>query len=515
MDTNRKKHTNEEKGKPRRIILLRIKIRRLTKFLSYGIWRQNPQTLSNKQNILYYAIKTAILTVRNIKEQNIPASSRSLTYRTILSIVPLLAILFAIARGFGIENILESSVINFIIEREPVHTETPVPKSPAHPIDIAPNDSLLPDTTYISVEQLSIITTVTSDELSVSEKTRDFFSLLFHLIDNSLRGAEGRGIFAGVGILLFLYTIMVLFGDIENSFNRIWQVSKGRSLSRRLSDYFAFILLMPVLFVVANAISFITFPESRLLEAVHIFYPIFYRLLSIIPYVIIIGSLTFLYAFMPNTKVRFVNAFIAGLTAGTVFYFFQMIYLSGLLWIAHYNAIYGTFAAIPLMLLWIQTSWFIVLVGAEISYAAQNVGKFSFEKETRSISRRYKDFFTLMIASVIVQRFANDKPPLTADQISERCKSPARLTRNILNELQALKIISPTPSLTHDRVMAYLPALNIDHLSVNYLMSRLDKRGSEDFMIDMEGDFQEHWNALIDTRMRMYEGKDDILLKDL
>jgi len=418
--------------------------------------------LSNKKNILYNATKTAILTVRNIQEQNIPASARSLTYRTILSIVPLLAILFAIARGFGIDNMLESTVF------------TPT-----------------------------------------SENTHNFFILLFQIVNDSLNNAQGSGVFAGIGIVLFIYTIMTLFVDIEDSFNRIWQVSKGRSWRRKISDYFAFILLMPILMVVVNAISFINFPQNELLETLRATYPFLPRLLDIITYAIILISLTFLYAFMPNTKVRFINALIAGLIAGTAFYFFQMLFLSGLLWITHYNAIYGTFAAIPLMLLWIYTSWFIVLVGAEISYAAQNVSKFSFEKETRSISRRYKDFFTLMITSVIVRRFANDQPPLTADEISEYCKSPARLTKNILNNLQNLKIISPTPSLNDDRIMAYLPALDINLLSVNYLMSRLDKQGSEDFMIEMKGDFQEHWAALIDTRKRMYEGKDDVLLKDL
>jgi membrane protein len=192
-----------------------------------------------------------------------------------------------------------------------------------------------------------------------------------------------------------------------------------------------------------------------------------------------------------------------------------MLYLGGQLWITRYNAIYGTFAAIPLMLLWIQMSWFIVLIGAEISYAAQNVRKFSFEKETRNISRRYKDFFTLMIASNIVQRFADEKSPLTADQLSVRCKVPSQLTNDILNELLDLKIISVTPSPQDERVMAYQPALDINLITVNGLMSKLDEHGSEDFMIDMEGDFSEHWAALVNSRMSMYESDGDLLVKDL
>jgi membrane protein len=505
-----------EEEKPGRITLLKMKFKELTEFLSYDIWRQNPQTLSNNKNILYNAIKTAILTVRNTQEQDIPASARSLTYRTILSIVPLLAILFAIARGFGIENILESTVSNFLVNNEPALSENVAPRPNPSSFEIIPSDIFSSDTVTIWSAEAGIDVMATNETASsIPEKTRTFLNLLFEIVNQSLSTAQGGGVFAGIGIVLFLYTIMLLFIDIESSFNRIWQVSKGRSWRRKASDYFAFILLMPILIVVANTISIINFPQNKWMETLHELYPFLPRLLDIIPYAIILISLTFLYAFIPNTKVKLINAFIAAFAAGTVFYFFQMLYLSGLLWIAHYNAIYGTFAAIPLMLLWMHTSWFIVLVGAEISYAAQNVGKFSFEKETRNISRRYKDFFTLMITSIIVQRFAEDKSPFNADQISQRCKSPARLTKKILNELQSMKIISPTPSPDDDRIMAYLPALDINHLSVNYLMSRLDKRGSEDFNIEPEGDFQEHWDALIEQRKRMYEGKDDVLLKDL
>ena len=194
---------------------------------------------------------------------------------------------------------------------------------------------------------------------------------------------------------------------------------------------------------------------------------------------------------------------------------FQMIYLNGQLWIAKYNAIYGAFAAIPLLLLWVQMSWFIVLIGAELSYSAQNVRKFSFDRETKNISRRFRDFFTIMIASVIVRRFAEGETPLTADQISMKCKIPIKLTNDIIDELHKLQVILPTPTPDDDRVMAYQPALDINLLTVNDLIEQIDKEGSEDFLIDVEGDFARHWNALMHTRMSVYESPSDIMLKDL
>jgi membrane protein len=167
------------------------------------------------------------------------------------------------------------------------------------------------------------------------------------------------------------------------------------------------------------------------------------------------------------------------------------------------------------MLLWIQLSWFITLIGAEVSYAAQNVRKFSFEKETKNISRRYLYFFTLMIASVIVRRFADGLPPYTADQLSEKCKVPSRLTHDILDDLTEINVVSVTPTPEDELVMAFQPAVDINLISVNYLMAKLDEKGSEDFMIDMEGEFHEHWKVLVNTRMGMYENSSDLLLKDL
>lgn len=518
----RKKRYEPEEERPGRLERLRIKIKELIHFLSYGIWRQNPETLSGKRNILYDAIKTIMLTVRNVQELDIAASARSLTYRTLLSIVPLLAIIFAIARGFGIENIMESSIFNFMLGSGPSEeVVVTVPGSGSDSTAAIVTEMGAADTVYYEARETaatppSLSSGITADEeVSAEGRTREFLDLLFQIIDNSLEEAKGGGVFAGIGILLFLYTILILFNDIEGNLNKIWQVGKGRGLGRKMTDYTAMVLFMPVFFILVNALNIFSYPQNDTLKIIYILYPFIPRLLDIVPFVVMILLFTALYKFLPNTKVKFMNALIAGIVAGAAFQFFQMLYLSGQMWITRYNAIYGTFAAIPLMLLWIQMSWFIVLIGAEVSYAAQNVRKFSFEKETRNISRRYRDFFTLMIASEIVQRFADEKPPLTADQISVRCKVPGRLTNDILDQLVDLKIISLTFSDGDERVPAFQPAMDINLITVDRLISKLDEQGSEDFMIDIDGNFQEHWKALMNTRMGLHDENSDLLLKDL
>ena len=516
MGKNGKNRYRDEEEEPGRLDRLRVKVKEVIKFLSYDIWRSNPETLSNKKNILYNAIKIVMLTVRNVQELNIAASSRSLTYRTLLSIVPLLAVIFAIARGFGIENIMESSIFNLMTGEE-VDTTRVVTEA------VVPPDTALVSMDVWSAENSGRIAPATAgergaqfqEEATAEGRTREFLDMLFQLIDNSLEEAKGGGVFAGVGILLFLYTILLLFNDIENNLNKIWQVSKGRSIGRKVTDYTAMVLFIPIFFILVNALNILSYPQNNTLKIIYILYPFIPRLLNIIPFVVMILIFTSVYKFLPNVKVKFQHALLAGVLAGVAFQFFQMLYLSGQLWITRYNAIYGTFAAIPLMLLWIQLSWFITLIGAEVSYAAQNVRKFSFEKETRNISRRYRDFFTLMIASVIIRRFADELPPYTADQLSEKCKVPSRLTHDILDVLMEVNIISTTPIPEDELVMAFQPAVDINLISVNYLMAKLDEKGSEDFMIDMEGEFHEHWKVLVNTRLCMYENNSDLLLKDL
>ena len=218
---------------------------------------------------------------------------------------------------------------------------------------------------------------------------------------------------------------------------------------------------------------------------------------------------------MPNTKVKLLNAFIAAFVAGTALQIFQLIYISGQLWITKYNAIYGSFAALPLLMLWLQLSWNIVLMGVELSFSLQNIRKFYFEKETKNISRRYNDFFTILIASLIAKRFAEKKLPLTVDEISEKQSIPIRLTNQIIDLLQDLQIISPTPSEGDAEVMAFQPAFDINLMSVKMLMTKIDSYGSENFKVDKDVEYSSHWNALMLSRESFYNDEGDQLLKDL
>ena len=455
------KDNNKKKAEKSKFSRLKERISDLVDFLAHDIWRLDSQDVSGKRNVLYNGLKAIIMTIRNSMDLKLNARAASLTYRTLLSLVPGLAVLFAVARGFGLQNIIKSQLFSYFPGQQEVL-------------------------------------------LQVTE-----------FIDNSLKHAQG-GVFAGVGVILLLYTIFILLSDIENNFNTIWQLSKGRSIQRRVSDYFALIFIMPVFIVLNSTLTLMISSSTVYFDAFsYILNPLVTQLLNILPYIIIILVLTMLYKFMPNTKVKFVYALIAGFVAGTALQIFQMVYISGMLWITKYNAIYGSFAALPLLLLWLQLSWNIVLMGVELSFSLQNIRKFYFEKETENISRRYNDFFTILITSLIAKRFASEQLPLTVNEISEKNSIPLRLTNQIIDLLQDLQVISPTPSEEDDEIMAFQPAFDINLLSVKMLMSKIDSYGSENFRIDKDVEYSSHWDALMLSRKSMYSLDEDQLLKDL
>jgi membrane protein len=243
--------------------------------------------------------------------------------------------------------------------------------------------------------------------------------------------------------------------------------------------------------------------------------PILKFLVRMIPYVLTWFMFTALYIFIPNTKVKFKHALISGIVAGTAYQAFQFLYISGQISVTKYNAIYGSFAAIPLFLLWLQISWTICLFGAELTYSSQNIKNFSFEKDTKNISRRYRDFLSILIMSLICKRFANGETPYTAEDISLEHKIPIKLTNHVLDLLQDIKLVHEVVTDTKSESIFYLPSMDINKISVAYLLGRIDTNGSEDFKVDKEEVFKNHWQTLIESRDLLKSKDSGILLKDL
>ncbi len=436
-------------------------VRRTIHFVTYDIWRITGNEVSGLKSIYINAIKTIVLAIRGFKSENLQTKASALTYSTLLSIVPLLAVLVGIAQGFGIQNIVRDVLIDYF---------------PGHDLEM---------------------------------------NKILEFVENYLSQAQG-GVIIGVGLILLFYTVINLISNIENTFNDIWQITKSRPWNRKIVDYMALFLILPILMTASGGFSiFISTLQNTYLSDFVFFTPIIETILALAPFLIATIAFTAIYILLPNTKVGFLNGLIPGVIAGFAFQIFQMLYISGMIWVSKYNAIYGSFAALPLLLLWLQLSWLICLFGAELSYASQNVKKFSFERDSRNISRRYKDFLTVLIASLIVKRFVNREKPYTPDELSDSYRIPLRITSEILVLLTELNIIIEVNYGNDDRVLHYQPAMDINQISVGYLLSKIDEYGSENFKIDTTDLFNHEWKAILKTRQDMIVSNSKILLKDL
>ena len=436
------------------------RIAKLWRFLTYDIWRITEDEVTKTTYSVYTIIKTIYLSINRFTKDRLVNKASALTYSTLLAIVPILAIVFAIARGFGFASLMENQV---------------------------------------------------RAGFGGHSETTEF---ILEFVDSYLSEAR-NGIFIGVGLILLLWSVLNLINNMEVTFNRIWQVKKARSIYRKVTDYFSLLLLIPILLVISGGLTIFMSTTLRYIQDFVLLAPIMKFLIRLIPFVLTWFMFTGLYIFMPNTKVKFKHELIAGIIAGTAHQAFQFLYISSQLWVSRYNAIYGSFAALPLFLLWMQISWTICLFGAELTYAGQNIQHFDFDKDTRNISRRYRDFVSILIMSIICKRFANDERPLDADEIAEGCQIPIRLTQQTLYELQEVGLLNEISIDEKSDDICYQPGLDINKINVALLLDRLDSHGSEDFKIDIDKEYNHQWKALIEAKEAYYKKANSVLLKDL
>ena len=436
------------------------RIAALWKFLTYDIWRITEDEVTRTTFSLYNVIKTIYICVQRFTKDRIANKASALTYSTLLAIVPILAIVFAIARGFGFDNLMENQIA-----------------------------SGLGGSTETSAYILSFV--------------------------KSYLAQTKSGVFIGVGLVMLLWSVLNLINNMEITFNRIWQVKKGRSMYRKITDYFSMLLLMPILIVLSGGLSIFMTTTLKSMDDFTLLAPLGKFLVRLIPFALTWLMFTALYIYMPNTKVKIKHALISGLLAGTAYQAFQFLYINSQLWVSRYNAIYGSFAALPLFLLWLQISWTICLFGAELTYAGQNIRNFSFDRDTRRITRRYRDFVAILTMSLIAKRFARNEAAYTAEEMAEECQIPIRLMHQTLDDLQEIGLLHEVASDKKSEDVSYQPSIDINQLNVAMLLDKLYTHGSEDFKIDREQEYSAEWQTLVKAREDYYKNASTVLLKDL
>jgi membrane protein len=432
---------------------------RIYNFIRYDIWQTTETGLTRSRRFLYHLVKTLVLAVRGYIKTDLNVRASALTYSVVFALIPFFALVISISKGFGVENIIQ----NFL------------------------QDTIIGQT--------------------------DSVPIVMDFVDRYLKTMRG-GLFIGIGIGILFWSVMNFFMQVEKAFNGIWQVKKSRSFLRQFTTYFSIILIIPLLIAFSSGFSIYVSSALKQTYIYEVLSPLLRFGMKLIPYFINWFVFTILYMIVPNTKVRFNNALIAGLIAGTAFQAFQMLYINIQVYLSRYNVVYGSFAAIPLLLFWIQVSCLIVLLGAEISYASQNFRDYEFEIDINNISTRSKNFLTLFISSIIVRQFENQQPAYTSEQIAQTYQLPIRLVHQIIADLVEVNVVVEVISET-SKLKTYLPAFDINKLTVNMLLSKLDNQGSEFFFSNNNELLDCFWQKTLKLKEKSDEYLNNVLVKDL
>lgn len=432
-------------------------------FLTTDIWRIRLSDLSRSKSSLIRLLRICILSVRGLVEDKLQLRASALTLYTVLSVVPVCAMLFGIAKGFGFQKVLQKQ----IIERFEGQGE-------------------------------------------VATKIIDYSNAL---LDNT----KG-GMIAGIGIVILFWAIIKILGNIEKSFNDIWGIKKGRSFLRKITDYLSIMLIGPVLLILSSGLTVLMLGQAEtLIQKIDLLGPVapaIFFMLSLVRYGTILVLFSFVYIFMPNTKVRFKSGILAGVIAGGVYQIFQWGYIVFQVGVAKYNAIYGSFAALPLFLIWLQLSWVIVLFGAEVSFAHQNVDTFEFEPDALNVSYAFKRLLGLRIVHLLVKHFSDGDHSWDETKISHTLDIPIRLVRQILYELIESGLVSPI-KIDEDGAVAFQPGRNPDSMTIKYVVDVMEWHGSNNIPVAQSEELKRLAQSLKSFDDLIETSPDNVLLKDI
>lgn len=437
---------------------MRNRLQQFREFIQYDLWRQPHIAIQDpKKRLGYRILQTLILVARGFKNKALNVRANSLSFSLLFAFVPLIAGVFAIARGFGFEELLREQLSNTFLAEA----------------NIVP--------------------------------------IIMEWVERYLATAHD-GLFLGIGLVVLIWAVYAFFNMLELSFNNIWNVKQSRSFGRRLTNYMVVLLLVPILIVLSSGISLFLNSTAILEPFMQVIEPVRRVVLRLVPFVVASAVFTWIFKAIPNTKVRFLSAVIPGVLMGVLFQIVQICSVYLVLIFARMSVVYGAFSAIPLVLIWLYITCWLLLVGAELAFAIQNNEMFAYERDLESISRRYKDYVMLYLLSVVVKRFEQGETPETAQQMSHRNLLPLRLVNQLLRKLEDAHIICRVWS-EQEEDPSFVPALDTRLITVEMVIERISAQGAEEFFQHTPPEMQVFWQRYL--QLRQANPADDILISEL
>jgi len=442
---------------PKKVIL------KVQRFFKDSIWEIETSKIPIYKRYTINLTKVLILAFNGFNKDECPIRSSALTYFSLLSIVPVIAVAFAIAKGFGLESLLEKEI---------------------------------------------------------TEKLASQREVMIYLLDfsNKMINTTKGGLLAVIGIGFLLYTVLKLFNHIENAVNTIWNIEKSRSFVRKFTDYLSIVLIAPILLVLAGSVNvYITTVLQDISKDISLFKlisPVLVFFIKLIPYTIIWLLFTLMYIIMPNKKVRFKHAFYAGLVAGTAYQLIQYYYIHLQVGFSSYNAIYGSFAALPLFLIWTQLSWLVFLFGAEIASAYDNIRSYGIKKDYMSLSNSKKRMLSLLVLKKITKCFNSEKEAPSALELANEIRLPVQYLIQITDTLVKARLVTKVLG-ENELISGFQPAKDITNLSFAEVFEKLDQLGDNRLMINQDSDSEAIDKCLSGFLDLVKENYSTMLIKDI
>lgn len=435
-------------------------IDRVNNFIKNEIWRVSLKNENKFRAILIRTLQVFLISIRGFTEDKVQLRASALTFYSLLSVVPILAVFFGIAEAFGFDDVLKTELTKGFQGQE------------------------------------------------------DVLEYLLTFTERMLSNTKG-GLMAIVAFGVLLWSVMKVMGNIEASFNGIWQIKKSRIFVRKFSDYISLLMIVPLLLVLSTSTN-VTAKFSELgadQGLLSYFSGAVVFLINLLPYTLIWILLTLLYIIMPNTKVEPRAGFIAGVFAGTSYQIFQLVYINSQAALSNYSAIYGSFAALPLFLMYMRVSWLIILFGAEISFSIQNVENFEYEADSENLSEHKKKVLILLVLHTIIKSFKNGKSPLMATELAHELEMPIRLTRELLYTLLEAGVVLEAKS-DEIKESSYVPSTDINLLTIGYVLGKIDDYGTDKLNLK-ETNTYAALTEKMNTNLKQFIETNRVLLKDI
>ena len=395
--------------------------RRGQRFALHDVWDIEPRSLSFLKASGVRVLRILNLVFRGFREDQCSLHASALTYTSLMALVPILALTLWLARGMGGEELFKNQI------RGAIDDWTEALARPAPALQIEQDAPPHPADTDAPPAGVALA------DPDVAEQIRDLVEQAFDKIGNVSFAALG-----GVGLALLIWMVLAVLGKVEFSFNRVWGISRERSLWRKFTDYLSVLFVLPVLVLAASSLPMADLVGRVLHEsAAHAFRDSMGSGFLKAATVLLMTCLTFTFviAFMPNTRVRIKPALIGGVVAGLLFIGWLRLCAALQVGVARYGAIYGSFAVVPILLAWVYVSWQIVLFGAELAFATQNYATYKMERGAGKANIQSRIVLALAIVAEAARAMRDNAPPFLVSEYAVEQRIPVRFLNNVVGEL--------------------------------------------------------------------------------